>query len=135
MSTDTTTGERYRATGKRKSSVARVTLTPGTGVVTCNGRPIDEFFGRKVLVTEATKPLSVAGVEGRFDVTALLHGGGVSGQAGALRHGIARALTALDAEMRGDLKREGFLTRDARIKERKKAGLKGARKRPQFSKR
>jgi len=135
VSTDTTTGERYRATGKRKNSVARVTLTPGAGVITCNGRPIDEFFGRKVLVTEATKPLAVAGAEGRFDVTALLHGGGVSGQAGALRHAIARALTTVDAEVRGDLKREGFLTRDARIKERKKAGLKGARKRPQFSKR
>ncbi|MFP5452448.1 MAG: 30S ribosomal protein S9 [Thermoleophilia bacterium] len=110
-------------------------MTPGTGVVTCNGRPVDEFFGRKVLVTQATRPLAVAGVEGRFDVAATLHGGGVSGQAGALRHGIARALTSIDAELRTDLKSEGFLTRDARIKERKKAGLKGARKRPQFSKR
>ena len=135
MSTDTTSAERYRATGKRKTSVARVTITPGTGVITCNGRPVDEFFGRKVLVTEATKPLTVAGVEGRFDVSAILHGGGVSGQAGALRHGIARALTTIDAELRPELKSEGFLTRDARIKERKKAGLKGARKRPQFSKR
>jgi small subunit ribosomal protein S9 len=135
VSTDTTSGERYRATGKRKTSVARVIMTPGTGVVTCNGRPVDEFFGRKVLVTQATRPLAVAGVEGRFDVAATLHGGGVSGQAGALRHGIARALTSIDAELRTDLKSEGFLTRDARIKERKKAGLKGARKRPQFSKR
>lgn len=135
MSTDTTAGERYRATGKRKTSVARVTLTPGTGVVTCNGRPIDEFFGRKVLVTQATKPLADAGAEGRFDITALLHGGGVAGQAGALRHGIARALTVADAELRPELKKEGYLVRDARIKERKKAGLKGARKRPQFSKR
>jgi small subunit ribosomal protein S9 len=136
MSTETTAGAaRYRATGKRKSAVARVTLTPGTGDITCNGRPIDEFFGRKVLVTEARQPLTVTGTEGRFDVVALLHGGGVSGQAGALRHGIARALTVADEALRPDLKREGFLTRDARIKERKKAGLKGARKRPQFSKR
>ena len=136
MSTETTAGAaRYRATGKRKSAVARVTLTPGSGEITCNGRPIDEFFGRKVLVTEARQPLIVTGTEGRFDVVALLHGGGVSGQAGALRHGIARALTVADEALRPDLKREGFLTRDARIKERKKAGLKGARKRPQFSKR
>jgi small subunit ribosomal protein S9 len=136
MSTETTAGAaRYRATGKRKSAVARVTLTPGSGQITCNGRPIDEFFGRKVLVTEARQPLTVTGTEGRFDVVALLHGGGVSGQAGALRHGIARALTVADEALRPDLKREGFLTRDARIKERKKAGLKGARKRPQFSKR
>ena len=136
MSTETPTGvARYRATGKRKSAVARVTLTPGSGQITCNGRPIDEFFGRKVLVTEARQPLTVTGTEGRFDVVALLHGGGVSGQAGALRHGIARALTVADEALRPDLKREGFLTRDARIKERKKAGLKGARKRPQFSKR
>jgi small subunit ribosomal protein S9 len=136
MSTETTAGvARYRATGKRKSAVARVTLTPGSGQIICNGRPIDEFFGRKVLVTEARQPLTVTGTEGRFDVVALLHGGGVSGQAGALRHGIARALTVADETLRPDLKREGFLTRDARIKERKKAGLKGARKRPQFSKR
>ena len=136
MSTETTAGvARYRATGKRKSAVARVTLTPGSGAITCNGRPIDEFFGRKVLVTEARQPLTVTGTEGRFDVVALLHGGGVSGQAGALRHGIARALTVADEALRPDLKREGFLTRDARIKERKKAGLKGARKRPQISKR
>jgi small subunit ribosomal protein S9 len=136
MSTETTAGAaRYRATGKRKSAVARVTLTPGSGEITCNGRPIDEFFGRKVLVTEARQPLTVTGTEGRFDVVALLHGGGVSGQAGALRHGIARALTVADEALCPDLKREGFLTRDARIKERKKAGLKGARKRPQFSKR
>jgi small subunit ribosomal protein S9 len=126
---------RYRATGKRKTSVARVTLTPGTGTITCNGRPIDEFFGRKVLVTQARMPFTATGTDGRFDVVARLHGGGVSGQAGALRHGIARALTVADEALRPDLKREGFLTRDARIKERKKAGLKGARKRPQFSKR
>jgi small subunit ribosomal protein S9 len=126
---------RYRATGKRKTSVARVTLTPGTGQITCNGRPIEDFFGRPVLVTQARMPLTATGTEGRFDVTAILHGGGISGQAGALRHGIARALTVADETLRPELKREGFLTRDARIKERKKAGLKGARKRPQFSKR
>ena len=135
MSTDAPSAVRYRATGKRKNAVARVTLTPGTGVVTCNGRPIDEFFGRAVLVTRARAPFATTGTDGRFDVSALLHGGGVSGQAGALRHGIAKALLSVDETMRTDLKREGFLTRDARIKERKKAGLKGARKRPQFSKR
>ena len=134
MSTDVTAA-RYRATGKRKTSVARVTLTPGTGQITCNGRPIDEFFGRPVLVTEARMPLAATGTEGRFDVEAILHGGGITGQAGALRHGIARALTVADEALRPELKKEGFLTRDARIKERKKAGLKGARKRPQFSKR
>ncbi|HSI30915.1 MAG TPA: 30S ribosomal protein S9 [Miltoncostaeaceae bacterium] len=134
MSTDVTAA-RYTATGKRKSSVARVTLTPGTGQIMCNGRPIDEFFGRPVLVTQARMPLAATGTEGRFDVSAILHGGGISGQAGALRHGIARALTVADEALRTELKKEGFLTRDARIKERKKAGLKGARKRPQFSKR
>lgn len=135
MSTETSPGQRVRATGKRKTSVARVTLTPGTGQVICNGRPVDEFFGRKVLVTQALRPLVATGTDQRFDVNARLHGGGVSGQAGALRHGIARALTAVEPELRPELKKEGFLTRDARIKERKKAGLKGARKRPQFSKR
>jgi small subunit ribosomal protein S9 len=134
VSSDVTVA-RYRATGKRKTSVARVTLTPGTGQITCNGRPIEEFFGRQVLVTQARMPLAATGTEGRFDVTAILHGGGVSGQAGALRHGIARALTVAEEALRPELKKEGFLTRDARIKERKKAGLKGARKRPQFSKR
>ena len=135
MSTDITAAARYRATGKRKSSVARVTMVPGTGMIICNGRAIDEFFGRKVLVTQARMPLVATGTEGRFDVTAILHGGGVSGQAGALRHGIAKALIVADEALRPELKKEGFLTRDARIKERKKAGLKGARKRPQFSKR
>ena len=134
MSTDVTAA-RYTATGKRKTSVARVTLTPGTGQITCNGRPIEEFFGRPVLVTQARMPLAATGTEGRFDVSAILHGGGISGQAGALRHGIARALTDADEALRTELKKEGFLTRDARIKERKKAGLKGARKRPQISKR
>ena len=137
MSTETTAGvARYRATGKRKSAVARVTLTPGSGAITCNGRPIDEFFGRKVLVTEARQPLTVTGTEGRFDVVALLHGGGVSGQAGALRLGIARSLNEVDVEgNRPTLKKAGFLTRDARVKESKKYGLKKARKAPQYSKR
>ena len=135
MSTEIAGAARYRATGKRKSAVARVILTPGDGTITCNGRPVDEFFGRAVLVTQARMPFVTTGTEGRFDVVALLHGGGVSGQAGALRHGIARALTVADEALRPDLKREGFLTRDARIKERKKYGQKGARKRFQFSKR
>lgn len=135
MSTDTTAQARYRATGKRKSSIARVTITPGTGQITVNGQDADDYFGRKALVTSARQPLVVAGYEGRYDVVALLHGGGVSGQAGALRHGIARALCEIDPECRGELKKAGMLTRDDRIKERKKAGLKGARKRPQFSKR
>ncbi|MGI9539882.1 MAG: 30S ribosomal protein S9 [Miltoncostaeaceae bacterium] len=135
MSTDTTAQARYRATGKRKSSIARVTITPGTGQMTVNGQDADAYFGRKALVTSARQPLVVAGFEGRYDVAALLHGGGVSGQAGALRHGIARALCEIDPGSRGELKKAGMLTRDDRIKERKKAGLKGARKRPQFSKR
>ena len=126
---------RIQATGKRKTSVARIILEPGDGTITCNGRPIDDFFGRKVLVTEAKSPLVVAGVEGQFNVKARLTGGGISGQAGALRHAVARALVDMDENLRPELKREGFLTRDAREKERKKAGLKGARKRPQFSKR
>jgi len=124
---------RIQATGKRKTSVARIVLEPGDGTVTCNGRPIDDFFGRKVLVTEARSPLVIAGVDGQFNVTARLDGGGISGQAGALRHAIARALVEMDENLRPELKREGFLTRDAREKERKKAGLKGAR--TQFSKR
>ncbi len=126
---------RIQATGKRKTSVARIILEPGDGTITCNGRPIDDFFGRKVLVTEAKSPLVIAGVEGQFNVKARLTGGGISGQAGALRHAVARALVDMDENLRPELKREGFLTRDAREKERKKAGLKKARKRPQFSKR
>ncbi|MFM8827858.1 MAG: 30S ribosomal protein S9 [Actinomycetota bacterium] len=132
MSTSTV---RIQATGKRKTLVARIILEPGDGTITCNGRPIDDFFGRKVLVTEAKSPLVIAGVEGQFNVKARLTGGGISGQAGALRHAVARALVDMDENLRPELKREGFLTRDAREKERKKAGLKGARKRPQFSKR
>lgn len=126
---------RIQATGKRKTSIARIILEPGDGTITCNGRPIDDFFGRKVLVTAARSPFVSAGLEGQFSVKARLIGGGISGQAGALRHAVARALVKMDENLRPELKKEGFLTRDAREKERKKAGLKGARKRPQFSKR
>ena len=126
---------RYRATGKRKTSVARVILKPGSGSYTVNGRPIEQFFPRATLQLAARQPLQTVGFEDRMDVVARLHGGGVSSQAGALRHGIARALVEADPSLRGELKRRGFLTRDARAKERRKAGLKKARKRPQFSKR
>ncbi len=125
----------YLGTGKRKTSVARVILRPGDGATWINGRSLQSYFPREALQTTATAPLRVAGVEGRFDIRARIHGGGPSGQAGALRHGIARALVEADPELRGVLKREGFLTRDARIVERKKAGLHKARKAPQFSKR
>ena len=125
----------YQGTGKRKTSVARVILRPGDGTTWINGRTLEEYFPREVLRTTALGPLRIAGVEGRFDIRARLHGGGPSGQAGALRHGIARALVEADPELRGVLKREGFLTRDARVVERKKAGLHKARKAPQFSKR
>jgi small subunit ribosomal protein S9 len=125
----------YRATGKRKTSVARVTLKPGTGVVTCNGRPAEQYFDRGPLRSLALSPLEAVGLTDRFDAVIRLHGGGISGQAGATRHGLARALVEADPNLRGELKRAGFLARDARAVERKKAGLKKARKRPQFSKR
>ncbi len=126
---------RYRATGKRKTAVARVTLKPGTGVYTVNGRTLEEFFPRDTLQRTIRQPLETVAYETRMDVVARIHGGGVSSQAGALRHGISRALLEADQNLRGELKRRGFLTRDSRVKERKKAGLKKARKRPQFSKR
>ena len=126
---------RYLATGKRKRSIARVTLLPGSGKIEINRRPLDEFFPRPLHQTMARQPLATTGYEGSVDVRVRVHGGGISGQAGAVRHGIARALTEIDPELRGELKRRGFLTRDARVKERRKAGLKKARKRPQFSKR
>ena len=126
---------RYLATGKRKTSIARVTLLPGSGKVEINKRALEEFFPRPLHQTMALQPLTITGYEGSVDVRIRVHGGGISGQAGAVRHGIARALTEVDPELRGELKRRGFLTRDARAKERKKAGLKKARKRPQFSKR
>jgi small subunit ribosomal protein S9 len=126
---------RYRATGKRKTSVARVIIKPGTGEYRVNGRTLEDFFPRPTLQKAVRAPLETAGYEERMDVVARIHGGGVSAQAGALRHGVARALVEADPNLRGELKRRGFLTRDARAKERKKAGLKKARKRPQFSKR
>lgn len=128
-------GARYVATGKRKTAVARVTLKPGTGEYRINGKALDVFFPRPTLQRNIRQPLETVGYEARMDVIAKLHGGGVSAQAGALRHGISRALLEADPNLRGELKRRGFLTRDARAKERKKAGLKKARKRPQFSKR
>ena|SRR5215213_1578811 len=128
-------GARFLATGKRKTAIARVTVMPGNGKIEINKRSIEEFFPRPLHQTVAKQPLVVSGYEGNVDVRVRVHGGGISGQAGAVRHGIARALTEIDSELRGDLKRRGFLTRDARVKERRKAGLKKARKRPQFSKR
>jgi small subunit ribosomal protein S9 len=128
-------GSRFLATGKRKCSIARVILLPGDGKVEINKRSLDEFFPRPLHQTMAVQPLTVSGYEGNVDVRVRVHGGGISGQAGAVRHGIARALTEIDPELRGELKRRGFLTRDARVKERRKAGFKKARKKPQFSKR
>ncbi len=132
---DLAAGARYRATGKRKTAIARVILRPGSGSYTINGRPIEAYFPRETLQRNIRQPLETVGYEERMDVIARLHGGGVSAQAGALRHGISRALLEADPNLRGELKRRGFLTRDSRAKERKKAGLKKARKRPQFSKR
>jgi small subunit ribosomal protein S9 len=126
---------RYNATGKRKGAVARVILRPGEGTYSVNGRHLDEYFPRVRLQRLARQPLEAAGYQTRMDVVARIHGGGVSAQATALRHGIARALVEADPALRGELKRRGYLTRDPRVKERKKAGLKKARKRPQFSKR
>jgi small subunit ribosomal protein S9 len=132
---DLASGARYRATGKRKTAVARVILRPGTGAYTINGKTLDEFFPRPSLGRNIRQPLEAVGYEDRMDVVVRVHGGGVSAQAGALRHGISRALLEADPNLRGELKRRGFLTRDPRVKERKKAGLKKARKKPQFSKR
>jgi small subunit ribosomal protein S9 len=134
-SIDLAAGARDRATGKRKTAVARVTLKPGTGEYIINGKSLNEFFPRATLQRTIRQPLETVGYEDRMDVIASMHGGGVSAQAGALRHGISRALLEADPNLRTELKRRGFLTRDARVKERKKAGLKKARKRPQFSKR
>ena len=123
------------ATGKRKSSIARVRLMPGTGQITVNGRNMDEYFPRPALQILVRKPMELTDSLQRYDVVANIHSGGVAGQAGALRHGIARAIEKVDAAQRLTLKRAGLLTRDARIKERKKYGQKGARARFQFSKR
>jgi small subunit ribosomal protein S9 len=126
---------RIQATGKRKTAVARVLVTSGSGEFSVNRKTIDEYFPRSLHRTVARQPLVAAGYEDQVDVQVRVHGGGVSGQADAVRHGIARALTQIDPELRGELKRRGMLTRDARAKERRKAGLKKARKKPQFSKR
>ena len=125
----------YIGTGRRKTAVARVRITEGKGQILINGKPLDDYFPRQALRTMARQPLLTAGYESSVDVQVRVHGGGIAGQAGAVRHGIARALTDVDPELRPELKRRGLLTRDARKKERRKAGLKKARKRPQFSKR
>jgi len=131
-----TTPSEYYATGKRKTSVARVHLRPGSGEFSVNERTLDEFFGgHEALKMLIKQPFLVTETNEKYDVRAKLHGGGVSAQAGALRHGISRALCVIDLELRKRLKKAGFLTRDARIKERKKYGQKGARRRFQFSKR
>src|SRR5437764_513891 len=125
----------YMGTGKRKTSVARVILRPGDGATWFNGRPLEEYFPRALHRFMVMAPLRVAGAEGTYDIRVRVHGGGPSGQAGAVRHGIARALVEANPDLRVPLKRAGFLTRDARIVERKKAGLHKARRAPQFSKR
>jgi small subunit ribosomal protein S9 len=129
------TPAQYLGTGKRKTSVARVILRPGGGATWVNGKTLDEYFPRMVHRMLATSPLKTAGLDGQYDLRVRVQGGGPSGQAGAVRHGIARALVEVNPELRVPLKRAGFLTRDARKVERKKAGLHKARKAPQFSKR
>jgi small subunit ribosomal protein S9 len=129
------TPAQYLGTGKRKTSVARVILRPGDGATWINGKSIEAYFPRMVHRMIATAPLKTVGLEGQYDLRVRLHGGGPSGQAGAMRHGIARALLEVNPELRVPLRRAGFLTRDARVVERKKAGLHKARKAPQFSKR
>lgn len=125
----------YTATGKRKSSIARVFLKPGAGKIVINERPVEEYFGRETLRMILRQPLELTGTIGKYDISANVNGGGGSGQAGAIRHGISKALLDINPEFRPKLKKEGFLTRDSREKERKKYGQKGARKRFQFSKR
>ena len=125
----------FYGTGRRKSSVARVRLYPGTGNITINGKDIDAYFGLDTLKLIINQPFGVTGTEGKFDIVANVNGGGFSGQAGAIRHGVARALLLADDTFRAPLKKAGFLTRDPRMKERKKYGLKAARRAPQFSKR
>jgi small subunit ribosomal protein S9 len=122
-------------TGRRKNSVARVRVYPGTGSITINGRDIDDYFGLETLKLIVRQPFVITGTLGRFDIETTVTGGGVSGQAGAIRHGLSRALLQVSDEMRPILKKAGFLTRDPRMKERKKYGLKAARRAPQFSKR
>ena len=130
-----TLGEVVRATGRRKEAVCRVRIVPGQGRFVLNGRAIEEYFPRPALRMVVTEPLRLTNTQDRYDVIASLAGGGVSGQAGALRHGIARALVEADPTLRTELKRKGLLTRDSRAKERRKYGLKKARKAPQYSKR
>ena len=125
----------YYGTGRRKKAIARVRLVPGDGKITINNRDIDEYFGLETLKVIVRQPLVLTDTLGKFDVIANVHGGGFTGQAGAIRHGISRALLKADNELRPALKKAGFLTRDPRMKERKKYGLKGARRAPQFSKR
>ena len=125
----------FYGTGRRKKSVARVRIYPGSGEITINGRSIDDYFGLETLKLIVNQPFGVTGTMGKFDIVANVAGGGISGQAGAIRHGVARALLAADANYRPALKAAGFLTRDPRMKERKKYGLKAARRAPQFSKR
>ncbi len=125
----------FYGTGRRKKSVARVRIVPGTGVITINGRDIDDYFGLETLKLIVNQPFNVTETVGKFDIIATVTGGGISGQAGAIRHGLARALLAADEANKPALKAAGFLTRDPRMKERKKYGLKAARRAPQFSKR
>ena len=125
----------FYGTGRRKSSIARVRLYPGSGKITINGRDIDEYFGLETLKLIVNQPYAVTGTEGKFDIICTVRGGGISGQAGAIRHGLARALLQADETYRPLLKKAGLLTRDPRMKERKKYGLKAARRAPQFSKR
>lgn len=129
------TSEIYLGTGRRKSSTARVRLQSGSGSITVNQRPLDEYFGRETARMIVRQPLVLLDMEATFDINVNVQGGGGSGQAGAIRHGITRALLAYDEELRSTLRQAGFVTRDAREVERKKVGLKGARRRPQFSKR
>jgi small subunit ribosomal protein S9 len=128
-------GETVRATGRRKESVARVRIVPGSGRFALNGRSLEDYFPRPALQMVVTEPLRLTNTVDRYDVIASIVGGGISGQAGAIRHGIARALVDADPTLRADLKKKGLLTRDARVKERRKYGLKKARKAPQYSKR
>ncbi len=128
-------GNRYYGTGRRKSSVARVYMTPGSGKITINKRDIDDYLGLETLKVVVRQPLVLTGTVNKFDINVNVKGGGFTGQAGAIRHGISRALLEVDGEYRPQLKAAGFLTRDPRMKERKKYGLKGARRAPQFSKR
>ena len=125
----------FYGTGRRKKSVARVRLYPGTGAITINGREIDDYFGLETLKLIVNQPFAVTETAGKFDIVALVRGGGISGQAGAIRHGVSRALLLADETYKPLLKKAGFLTRDPRMKERKKYGLKAARRAPQFSKR